>query len=138
MKNISGRYLSNVSETFNNTVGIEEVFVNSLMGNIISLEFTLFDKILKLTGVISKEEDLIQIYIMEKYTEKFHIHGFNLSGFSKTGVHGYINFENQKLLLHMMLNEYNKKPVEILFEGFIPSGESSGKKETDFNFFLAI
>lgn len=138
MKNISGRYLSNVSQVYENTLCIEEVFLNSLMGNIISLEFSLFGNILKLTGVISDDEGLLQIYIMEKYTEKYHIHGANLGGFNKSGLHGYINHESKKLVLRMILNEYNKQPVNILFEGSLPSGNQSSKNERNFNFFLSI
>ncbi|MEL6562414.1 MAG: hypothetical protein AAFQ94_29865 [Bacteroidota bacterium] len=137
MKNISGRYLSNVSKVYENTLYIDEVFLNSLMGNIISVEFSLFDNALKLTGVISSDESLLQIYIMEKYTEKYHVQGANLTGFAKSGVHGYINHESNKLVLSMILNEYNQQPINIFFEGSLP-GDTTKKKVGDFNFFLSI
>lgn len=122
MKNISGRYLNTIVSIYDNTISVAEVLIDNLRGNIISIEFNLYNQMMKLTGILHMEGHNVQIYVMDKFTEKYHIQGANIKAFKKSGVHGYVDMVQHTLKLTVIINQYNEQPTSLVFEGTLSGG----------------
>ncbi|MGB3466156.1 MAG: hypothetical protein WBA74_12840 [Cyclobacteriaceae bacterium] len=137
MRNISGIYRSLNQAEKNGEEGIAEISIDNLKDNIIAIEFRYEGDVLRLTGVLNDEKDFIHIYISEKYTEKYFIQGINLKIFNKSGVHGCYDLRKNLLHLHIIINQFNKHAVEVVFEGKNEGGIYPEKNLREMRFFYS-
>jgi len=120
MKAISGKYYGEI--VIHGDYIVEEeisVKVDNLNKNVVSITFECLSEIFKLTGVLNVEENLIHIYVMDRFTEKYHLQGFGLKDFNKSGVHGYINRDTNSMTLQVVMNQFNEQAIKISFEGVL-------------------
>ena len=115
MENISGTFLGEFTSI--KSKGFEnKIQVRRLKDNLVSIKIFIDKEEINLTAIIREVGHVMHLFIMEKFSDSYHITG-NKHSMNIENSCGWINLRTQEIYLQMIFNNYNRYSEKIIFSG---------------------